>query len=144
MTKDIDTLMDRLYHKGEISIDKEKVNLLNIFLQRAFPHVGKRAIADAAALLAVYSCLLVDGKRISVNGQELDADGFSKLFDTYGKKAASEFGSEAEMYDFYGAAVVVALYVYKYTAGLTNKELMFKKTHGGDYSDRISAAMNGE
>lgn len=141
---DIDKLMDSLYKKGEISVDKEKVSILNIFLQRAFPHVGKRAIADAAALLAVYCCLLCDGKRISINGKELDAEGFKAFFDSYGKKAASEFESMEEMYEFYGSALVVALFAYKYTDRLTNTELMFAKTRGGDASERIAAAVNDE
>lgn len=142
MTKDIDTFMDSLYQQGKISVDKEKVSILNIFLQRAFPHVDKRAISDASALLAVYCGLLVDGKHISVNGTDMDAGAFGKLFDNYAKKAEGEFDSNEAKYDIYVSALVVALFVYRYTDGLTNKDLMFAKTKGGDYSERISSAID--
>lgn len=142
MTKNIDSLMDSVYKEGNTPITKEKVNILRIFLQRAFPDVSNQAVSDAASLLAVYCCLVSEGKRISVNGQELDANGLSKFFDDYAKKAENEFSDLKSLYDFYGSALVVSMFVYKYTYGLTNKEMMFHKTKGGDKSDRIAAAIN--
>ena len=142
MTNDIDELMDGVYKNGEISIDKEKVSLLNIFMQRAFPAVSKKTIADASALLAVYCCLLTEGKRISVNDHEMDAEAFNKFFDTYAKKSEGDFESMEDMYSFYGSALVVALFVYQYTSGLTSKDAMFHETRGGDTADRIADAID--
>lgn len=141
MAKDINDLMDGLYKDGTTSVTKEKVNILRIFLQRAFPDVNKTVINDASALLTVYCCLVTEGKHISVNGHELDAEGFQKLFESYGKKAEAAFDSPQHMYDFYGSAMVVALYVYKYTNGFTNKEAIFRKNRAGDKSERIASAM---
>lgn len=144
MTDNIEQLMDSLYKEGTTSIDKEKVTLLNVFMQRAFPHVSKTAVADASSLLAVYCSLLCEGKHISVDGKELDAQEVYRMIDGYAKKSEGEFKSLEEMYEFYGSAVVVALYIYKSTAGLTNKELMYAETRGGDATDRVAAAVNGD
>lgn len=142
MTNDIDSLMDSVYNEGTTSITKEKVNILRIFMQRAFPDLSKKAISDASALLAVYCCLMTEGKHISVNGHEMDAEAFSKFFDAYIQKTVNEFQDLKAVYDFYGSALVVAMYVYKYTHGLTNKTMMFNKTRAGDSSDRIAAAID--
>lgn len=136
--------MDSLYNEGKISITKEKVNILRIFMQRAFPDVNGRTIADASALLAVYCSLVTEGKRISVNGQELDSNGFRKLFDEYVERSKAEFRDMKSLYDFYGSALVVAMFIYNYTHGLTNKEMLFTKTRSGDSSDRIASAMDDE
>ena len=122
MTNDIDSLMDSVYNEGTTAITKEKVNILRIFMQRAFPDI--------------------EGKRISVNGHEMDAEAFSKFFDAYIQKSVNEFQDLKAVYDFYGSALVVAMYVYKYTHGLTNKTMMFNKTRAGDSSDRIAAAID--
>ena len=141
MATSIDSLMDSVYKDGKTAITQEKVNILRVFLQRAFPDVDKTVINDASALLTVYCCLVTEGKHISVNGHELDAEGFQKLFESYGKKAEAAFDSPQHMYDFYGSAMVVALYVYKYTNGFTNKEAIFRKNRAGDKSERIASAM---
>lgn len=144
MTKDVDKFMEGLYKDGETSVTKEKVNLLGIFLQRAFPGVNKKAIADASALLAVYCCLITEGKHISVNGKQLDASGVLKLFDSLGERAEGEFDSKEAMYEFYGSAFMVALFVYKYTNGFTNKDIIFSKSRAGDKSDRMAAGFYGD
>jgi hypothetical protein len=45
------------------------------------------------------------------------------------------------IYDFYGSAMVVSIYVYQYTHGLTNKEAMFTKTRAGGSAARILDAI---
>lgn len=144
MTNDIDDLMDGLYQEGRSSITKEKVHILRIFLQRAFPAVGRQALSDAAALLTVYCTLVIEGKHISVDGNELDSEGFRQFFDSYAQKLSGEFKSPKELYEFYGSAIAVSMFVYKYTAGFTNTDIMFAKTRGGDASDRIAAAINNK
>lgn len=142
MTNDIDELMDGLYQEGKSSITKEKVHILRIFLQRAFPDVSNQALSDAAALLTVYCTLVIEGKHISVDGNELDAEGLKQFFESYAQKLSGEFSSPKDLYEFYGSAIAVAMFVYKYTAGFTNTDIMFTKTRGGDASERIGAAIN--
>lgn len=144
MTNDIDDLMDGLYQEGKSSITKENVHILRIFLQRAFPDVGSQALSDAAALLTVYCTLVIEGKHISVDGNELDAEGLRQFFDSYAQKLSGEFTSPKELYEFYGSAIAVAMFVYKYTAGFTNTDIIFAKTRGGDASDRIAAAISNK
>lgn len=144
MTSEVDNLMDGLYMDGETTVTKEKVNILRVFLQRAFPGIGRKTVSDASALLAVYCCLVTEGKRVAVGGKDLDADGFAKFIESYGKKTESEFDSLESMYDFYGSALVVALFVYRYTSGFTNAENIFRKTRAGDTFDRISDAIDGD
>lgn len=144
MTNDIDELMDGLYQEGKSSITREKVHILRIFLQRAFPDVGNQALSDAAAMLTVYCTLVIEGKHISVDGKELDSEGFKQFFDSYAQKLSGEFNSPKELYEFYGSAIAVAMFVYKYTDGFANTDVMFAKTRGGDSSDRIGAAINNK
>lgn len=141
MATSIDSLMDSVYKDGKTAITQEKVNILRIYLQKAFPDLSGQAIADAASLFAVYCSLIIDGKHISFNGQVLDADGLVKLFNDYTKKIAPEFESVKAIYDFYGSAMVVSIYVYQYTHGLTNKEAMFTKTRAGGSAARILDAI---
>lgn len=144
MTNDIDELMDGLYQEGKSSITKEKVNILRIFLQRAFPDVSNQALSDAAALLTVYCTFVIEGKHISFGGKELDAGSLKQFFESYAQKLSGEFSSPKDLYTFYGSAMAVAMFVYKYTNGFTNTDVIFSKTRGGDASDRIGAAINGK
>lgn len=144
MTDDIDDLMDGLYQEGKSSITKENVRILRMCLQRAFPDVSNQALSDAAALLSVYCTLVIEGKHISVDGNDLDADGFRQFFDSYTQKISGEFKSPKELYAFYGSAIAVAMFVYKYTDGFKNTDIMFAKTRGGDASDRIAAVINNK
>jgi len=141
MATSIDSLMDSVYKDGKTAITQEKVNILRIYLHKAFPDLSGQAIADAASLFAVYCALIIDGKHISFNGQVLDADGLVKLFNDYTIKIAPEFESVKAIYDFYGSAMVVSMFVYQYTHGLTNKEAMFTKTRAGGSAARILDAI---
>lgn len=141
MATSIDSLMDSVYKDGKTAITQEKVNILRIYLHKAFPDLSGQAIADAASLFAVYCALIIDGKRISFNGQVLDSDALVKLFNDYTIKIAPEFESVKAIYDFYGSAMVVSMFVYQYTYGLTNKEAMFTKTRAGGSAARILDAI---
>ena len=141
MATSIDSLMNSVYKDGKTAITQEKVNILRIYLHKAFPDLSGQAIADAASLFAVYCALIIDGKHISFNGQVLDADGLVKLFNDYTRKIAPEFESVKAIYDFYGSAMVVSMFVYQYTHGLTNKEAMFTKTRAGGSAARIFDAI---
>lgn len=141
MATSIDSLMNSVYKDGKTAITQEKVNILRIYLHKAFPDLSGQAIAGAASLFAVYCALIIDGKHISFNGQVLDADGLVKLFNDYTRKIAPEFESVKAIYDFYGSAMVVSMFVYQYTHGLTNKEAMFTKTRAGGSAARILDAI---
>lgn len=141
MASDINELMDNLYREGSTSVTKEKVRILRMFLARAFNDVKPKILTDAASFLTLYCCLLTEGKRISYEGKELGAEELNQLFESYIKSSEAEFDSMETMYDFYGSAVVVALYVYKYTGGFTDTGTIFTKTRTGDKDDRIADAM---
>lgn len=141
MATNIDSLMDSVYKDGKTAITQEKVNILRIYLHKAFPDLSGQAIAYAASLFAVYCAIIVDGKHISFNGKVLDADDLAQLFNEYSIKIAHEFENVKAIYDFYGSAMVVAMFVYQYTYGLTNKEAMFTKTRAGGSAARIIDAI---
>lgn len=144
MATDINELMDSVYNSGETSVTKEKVHILRMFLVKAFPDVSTRTLSVAASFLTLYCCLLTEGKRISFEGKELDANEINKLFESYIQTSMNELGSMEKLYDFYGSAVVVAMYVYKYTEGFTDTGSIFDKTRAGDKDDRMADALSGK